>query len=85
MRHVFTQEERLRGGQNRMKREDAQQHQEHAYQMLQLKNPGVAMWIYEQKVKPHMQRKQTAKQARERAAMQQTVLADHQGRRKPMR
>ena len=84
MRHQFTDAQRKLGGQRRQQRPDAQQHQEYAYYMLQLRKPGVAMWIYQTRVRPHMQRKQTSREAVERSAMQQTVLGQHIGKRKPM-
>ena len=85
MRHVFTQEQRKLGGQNRQKLPDAQAHQEEAFEMLKAKRPDCWRWIYNHRVAPHMQAKVVSKQAVERSAMQQTVLVQHQGKRKPMR
>jgi hypothetical protein len=55
-RHQFTPEERRRGGKRRQQRQDAREHQRYAYQMLQLRKPGVAMFIYEQIIKPRYKR-----------------------------
>ena len=53
-RHELTQEERRRGGQNRAKLPDFSEHCKNAYQMLQIKRPGVALYIYRQKIAPYM-------------------------------
>jgi hypothetical protein len=86
MRHQFTPQERSKGGKTRAAQESFTEMCEYGYQMLQLKNPYAAMWIYEQKVKPHMQRKQTSREAVQRATMQQGQLATKTpGKRRPMK
>ncbi len=57
MRHQFTSEERKLGGQRRQQREDAQAHQEEAFEMLKAKRPDCWRWIYRNRVAPHMQMK----------------------------
>ena len=61
-RHVLTQEERSRGGKKggktRASQPDFIDMCQWGYFCLQIKRPDVAMWIYENRVKPHMQRKE---------------------------
>ena len=85
MRHVFTQEQRKLGGQNRQKLPDAQAHQEEAFEMLKAKRPDCWRWIYNHRVAPHMQARGVSKQAVERAAMQQGQLEQHIGKRRSMK
>ncbi len=84
MRHQFTPEERSKGGKTRASQDSFTEMCINGYEALQFKRPGVAMWIYQVKVRPHMQRKQTSREAVERSVMQQGQLEQHIGKRKPM-
>ncbi len=55
-RHRFTKEEARRGGKRRQQLPNAHQHQQMAYETLKWRKPGVALWIYEQRIKPRYQR-----------------------------
>lgn len=57
MGHTFTREERKKGGQNRQKLPDAQQHQERAFESLKAKRPDCWRWIYKHRVRPYMEGK----------------------------
>lgn len=60
-RHLLTFEERSRGGKKggktRASMPDFIEMCQYGYWCLQIKRPDVAMFIYETKVKPHMQKK----------------------------
>ena len=85
MRHQFTSEERQRGGKTRASQDSFTEMCINGYEALQFKNPYAWAWVYQNKVAPHMRRKQTSREAVERSAMQQTVLGEHIGKRRPIR
>jgi len=85
MRHQFTAEERQRGGKTRASQDSFTEMCINGYEALQFKNPYAWAWVYQNKVAPHMKRKEAAKTACERSVMQQGQLEQHIGRRRPMK
>lgn len=58
MRHQLTHEDRVKGGKKRAAMPDFPEHQREAFQVLQVKRPDAAMWVYRQKILPYMRKKE---------------------------
>lgn len=57
-KHVFTAEERRRGGIARSSMPSFPEHCSNAFELLKAKRPDCWRWIYKHRVSPHMQAKE---------------------------